>query len=82
MVGPVYEDGRAVRAIAKASAAAVLAAAKAAGGPYDSVRLPVTATARAWPPTSALVANAIASASRAGGTARSVRPNTVTRCGA
>ncbi|MFF4360643.1 hypothetical protein [Streptomyces sp. NPDC001604] len=82
MVGPVYEDGRAVWAIVQASAAAVLAAAKAAAGPYDSARRPPTATARACPPTITLVASTIASAGRVGGTARSVRPNTVTRCGA
>ncbi|NUR00376.1 MAG: hypothetical protein HOY79_28760 [Streptomyces sp.] len=78
MAGPVYEDGRAVRAMAQASAAAVLAAAKAAAGPYDSARRPATAC----PSTIALTANAIASAGRVGGTAHPVRPNTVTRCGA
>jgi hypothetical protein len=77
-----YDVGRAVSAIAPASAAARLAVPNAATGPYDSARRPVPAIARAWPPTNALVANAIASASHAGGTARSVSPNTVMRCGA
>ncbi|OIJ96088.1 hypothetical protein BIV25_18950 [Streptomyces sp. MUSC 14] len=74
--------GRAVRAITRVSAAAVLATSKAAPGPRASVRRPVTATARACPPAGAPVATAVASASRAGGTARSVSPNTVIRCGA
>ncbi|MFG2786434.1 hypothetical protein [Streptomyces sp. NPDC048419] len=82
MVLPGYGAGRAAKAIARARAAARLAAAKAAAGPWDSAVRPVTATARPWPPTIALVANATASARREGITARSMSPNTVIRCGA
>ncbi|WP_408051824.1 hypothetical protein [Streptomyces sp. HO565] len=42
--------------MAKARPAVAVAAVKAATGPWDSARRPVTATVRAWPPTIALVA--------------------------